>query len=209
MPHTSSVVKSVKELVDSLTNSSSEKSQLTTTFTDNTSTVSEKVVQASNGILDTIMNIIKHPKFKWILVTIILCTLILFYFKSQNKQDKPKDKSKKEPIKEKLTQDNHMPSEKEIHALLEKELKDKLIREQMLQAHLNQHQHQHQPQHKPPQKSQPPPPPQEESDSDSSEEVFIEDENVMNHNLTMDEMNAIDMQLEDVNLDNLSYKDDN
>ncbi len=39
---------------------------------------------------------------------------------------------------------------------------------------------------------------EETESSDESEEVFIENENIMNHNLTMEEMNAIDKQLEDV-----------
>lgn len=42
-----------------------------------------------------------------------------------------------------------------------------------------------------------------ESDS-SSEEVFIEDKNIMNHNLTQDEINAIDKQLEDGGIDHIN-----
>ncbi len=45
---------------------------------------------------------------------------------------------------------------------------------------------------------------QEMLDTDSTDDVFIENENLMNHNLTLDEMNAIDRQLEDVNIDNIN-----
>lgn len=46
------------------------------------------------------------------------------------------------------------------------------------------------------------------SESSHSEEIFIEDKNVMEHNLTAEEMNAIDKQLEDVNLDHLIHVSD-
>ena len=45
------------------------------------------------------------------------------------------------------------------------------------------------------------------SESESSDEVFIENENLMKHDLTMEEMNAIDKQLEDIN-DNMGYESD-
>ncbi len=43
------------------------------------------------------------------------------------------------------------------------------------------------------------------TDTTSSEEIFIEDKNVMEHNLTAEEMYAIDRQLEDVNIDHLMH----
>ncbi len=43
------------------------------------------------------------------------------------------------------------------------------------------------------------------TETSNSEEIFIEDKNVMEHNLTAEEMNAIDKQLEDVNLDHLMH----
>jgi len=46
------------------------------------------------------------------------------------------------------------------------------------------------------------------TETSSSEEIFIEDKNVMEHNLTAEEMNAIDRQLEDVNLDHLMHASD-
>ncbi len=46
---------------------------------------------------------------------------------------------------------------------------------------------------------------QQLSESSCSEEIFIEDKNVMEHNLTAEEMNAIDKQLEEVNLDHLMH----
>jgi len=68
--------------------------------------------------------------------------------------------------------------------------------------------------HQPSQPHSQPQPPTKQHDSEqltetsNSEEIFIEDKNVMEHNLTAEEMNAIDKQLEDVNLDHLIHASD-
>lgn len=49
---------------------------------------------------------------------------------------------------------------------------------------------------------------EELTDSSSSDEIFIEDKNIMEHNLTAEEMKAIDRQLEDVNIDHLMHASD-
>jgi hypothetical protein len=215
MPSSSSVVKASKEIIESYTNSSSEKSNLTTTFTDNT--VSEKV---SNSILDKVLKIVKHPKIKWILIALILCAIILFYFKTQNNK-KIEGLVKKTQKTINLPQNKDQVQSQDINALIEKEMKDKLMREKILREHLMQQQYQQQQQQfqqqqyqqqqhnqsqsRPKQNVVQPAPIKElsENESESDDEIFIEDKNVMNHNLTMDEMNAIDKQLEDVNIDHI------
>ena len=214
MSSATSALKASKSIVDSYI-SSTERSDLTTTFTEHT--ISETNVSSNSGIFGTIINVIKHPKFKWAVIAVLLCICALVYFKNQNKvmkDNKKENIDKKEPINNK--------EQEYMQKMNELEIKEKILLEKMNQFNTQikaqmqipknqpqmqvprpqpqpqmqvprpqpQPQHQHQHQHHPQQPS---------NESESSEEVFIENENVMNHNLTMEEMNAIDRQLEDVN----------
>jgi hypothetical protein len=254
MSSSTSALKASKSIVESYI-SSTERSDLTTTFTENTP-ISD--ISPKKNIIQTILGVVKHPKFKWILIAILLCICVFVYFKSQNKQTKQANKEQIEDSRLDITRDKD--GRPILIDLKEKEYMDKItkleIREKQLQEKLNQlnankiinnpqvvsqqeaasqqaaarlaaqqeaaqraaHQARLEAQQEAAQRAQ-----QEaaqraahqaqlasqqrtqQNESDSSEEVFIENENVMNHNLTMEEMNAIDRQLEDINIDNMGF----
>ena len=228
----STALKASKSIVESYV-SSTEKSDLTTSFTSNSS-VSENDSGLTNGIMEKVMIVFKHPKFKWIVIAILLCVCAFIYFKTQKKSSKSvKEDTRKDKIDVKLNK-NGRPELVEKDKSVKFEFKDKNLQkkledldnkqqQQFLMNHMQQMNQQPQPQHQHhmpqapqappvlqvpkvpqqpqvPQVSQQPQAVAKEIDSDETEsdEVFIENENIMNHNLTMEEMNAIDKQLEDV-----------
>ena len=85
MSSSTSALKASKSIVDSYV-SSTERSDLTTSFTENTPTLSES--GSKKNIIKTILGVVKHPKFKWIVIAVLLCICVFVYFKSQNKQTK-------------------------------------------------------------------------------------------------------------------------
>jgi FtsZ-interacting cell division protein ZipA len=248
MSSSTSAIKASKSIVESYISSDSEKSNLTTSFTSHSS--ASDVDSKTNGIINKIMEYVQHPKFKWVIIAILLCIFAFIYFKTQAKPVKKDAKAdaKKDNLNVRLNKNGHPElvekdkQDKQVaFGFKDKELQQKLeqldnkqqqqffmkqmqqqMQPQQPQHHHHQqappqhHQHQAQqqaqqqaPQQAPQQAQQqaqqqaPPPVSQQveldasESD-DSSEEVFIENENIMNHNLTREEMNAIDRQLEDV-----------
>ena len=287
MSNSTSALKASKSIVDSYV-SSTERSDLTTTFTENTPTLTDSV--SKKNIIQTILGVVKHPKFKWIVIAILLCVCVFVYFKSQNKQTK---KEQIEDTRLDIIQDkNGRPM---LVDLKEKEYMDKISqleqKEKQLQEKINQinannirsnnnqqdaqkltpqvaqqaqqaeaahraaqqataaaqraqqaqqaaaaqraaqqaQQAQHAQQAQQAAAAQRAQQTQQAEaaqraqqaqqaaaanraaqhasvESESSEEVFIENENVMNHNLTRDEMNAIDKQLEDINIDDMGYE---
>jgi hypothetical protein len=163
------------------------------------------------NMMTHLLSLVKHPKFKWVIITILLCISAFVYFKTQKKKVVKKDNKN---VELKLNK-NNKPEIVEKNNNIKFEFKDKEFQKKIeqldnqQQAYLNQmHQHHNhagvsapalQPLHKVPIHA-----PQEQQqeqnneDTESSDEVFIENENIMNHNLTMEEMNAIDKQLEDI-----------
>ncbi len=259
MSSATSALKSTKSIVDSYVSSSSERSDLTTSFTENT--VSSDVnLTSKNGIMNYFFNIVKHPKFKWAVIAVLLCICVFIYFRTQNKEPHTNknnennidisvdaegrpfliDKKEKEYM-DKLTELEI--KEKQLQDRINKLNADSILNNKTMNIPKNKPQrnipvYNQQPmnipvQHQAPKvvHREPEPEPQhqhqpqevkvenrmdqveeshrlsEESDS-SSEEVFIEHENVMSHNLTVDEMNAIDKQLEDVNINEMAYGSD-
>ncbi len=232
MSSSTSAIKASKSIVESYISSDSEKSTLTTSFTSHSSATD--IDSKSEGIINKIMEYINHPKFKWVVLALLLCIFAFIYFKTQSKPVKKnsKDDAKKDNLNVRLNKNGHpelVEKDKPMtFGIKDKSLQEKLehldnkqqqqfFMKQMQQQH-HQHQHQMAPQQMAPQQmapqqmapqmvpQQPQMAPQQQhqqaendtSDSESSEEVFIENENIMNHNLTMEEMNAIDKQLEDV-----------
>ena len=236
MSSSTSAIKASKSIVESYISSNSEKSDLTTSFTSHSS-VTDVDIKA-NGIINKIMDYVQHPKFKWVVIAILLCVFAFVYFKTQSKPVKKdaKGDAKKDNLNVRLNKNGHpelVEKDKPLaFGFKDPELQQKIeqldnkqqqifmkqMQQQMQmpqqqmqmpqQAH-QQHQHMAPPQQQmAPQQAQhhhqqavPQPVTQQKEESDSSEEseeVFIENENIMNHNLTMEEMNAIDKQLEDV-----------
>jgi hypothetical protein len=244
----SSALKASKSMVESYV-SGTEKSDLTTSFTSNSS-VSENDSGLSNGIMEKVMIVVKHPKFKWVVIAILLCVCAFIYFKTQKPSKNVKEDTRKDKLDVKLNKNGHpeLVEKNKSDKSVKFEFKDKNLQKkleeldnkqqqqfftnhmqqmnqqpQMMQPPQHHHTQPHvpQPHHMPPPQQVPKVPqqvpkvpqtvqapqqvPQVQSiakDSDSeeteSEEVFIENENIMNHNLTMEEMNAIDKQLEDI-----------
>jgi hypothetical protein len=273
MSSATSALKASKSIVDSYV-STTEKSNLTTTFTESMLSDNNSNTMSKKNILGTILNIVKHPKFKWIVIAILLCICVFIYFKSQNKEVKiDENKEQIEDTRIEIMQDKEgrpiLVDKKEQNyidkitnlELKEKQLLDKINKlnadnilrnkhnfvqqhqqpqKQVFQSmpnnvpqymphHVSHHVSQpvhhvpqpipqpvhHVPQPVPQPVHQPIPQPVQPvqhvahiDESESSEEVFIEHENVMNHNLTIDEMNAIDKQLEDANFNNMEYESD-
>jgi len=227
MSSVSAAVKSAEELIESIS-SSTERSNLTTTFTNDT------IVEKSSGFFTKFLDIISHPKFKWILLAIILTIIAFLYFKSQNKQiekhspndatynvvqdengkpllvevsDMPNVERMKQQtdqqIRQQTDQQMRQQMRQQIRQQMEQEMEQQIRQEmeqQMRQQMEQQNRQQVNQQKKQNKKSISP---ISEESVDSSDEVFIEDENIMKHNLTAEEMNAIDRQLEDVNIDHL------
>jgi hypothetical protein len=198
------------------------------------------------NVIKKIMTYVSHPKFKWIVAALLLCTLAFAYFKYQqhikNKklkavkngptpsqaqsqtssqepsqaqapaqsQAQPRNNMVKEPIPQQFQQFSNMRINEEA---IRKHLEAQLMLQQqqintvnMMQEKQNsKNQVNVKPGKK--QKNVKIVHPEESTTEEESEEIFMEDQNVMTHNLTMDEMNAIDKQLEDVNIDNIVNSD--
>ncbi len=197
----SKAAKAAKKIIESFTQSDSK---LTETFTDHSiTTVTEKVSNVTM-VLTKAKDLLNNPKIKWVFLAILLCVAAFLYFRMQKKQSdkKPKEEHNLNTINDHNGQPelislppppvyhqappqqapqpqiDMMAVERALRERIENEMREKMTQDTN--------------------KRKPPVP-----DSESSDEVFIEDENVLNHNLTAEEMNAIDRQLEDVNLDNL------
>lgn len=248
MSSSTSALKATKSIVDSYV-SSTERSDLTTSFTEHSISSSASKTNVNTNIIQRILGVVKHPKFKWMVIAVLLCVCVFVYFKSQNKQTKNKEQiedtrdAKLDVIdgrptlvnndKEKEYMDKMAQLQQKEKQLLEKmnqmnqmnNQRAQLIAQQVAQqeAQLLAQRAQHEAQKVQQESQRPQPqteanrarqnvinraPPRESMDSESSEEVFIENENVMNHNLTRDEMNAIDKQLEDINIDEMGYESD-
>jgi hypothetical protein len=211
MSSVSAAVKSAEELIESIS-SSTERSNLTTTFTNDT------IVEKSSGFFTKFLDIISHPKFKWILLAIILTIIAFLYFKSQNKQiekHSPNDATynvvQDENGKPLLVEVSDMPNVEQMKQQTDQQIRQQIRQEmeqqmrQQMEQQMRQQMEQQNRQQVNQQKKQNKKSisPISEESVDSSDEVFIEDENIMKHNLTAEEMNAIDRQLEDVNIDHL------
>ncbi len=193
--------KAAKKIVEKLT--SSESTNLTSSFTNTISEV-EKTLSKSDSYMNMITNIIASPKFKWAIVLFMLCLISFYYFKFQSKKNKfSKEQSdNKKPIQEDFLKQQAMMKQNLLRKQLEEQEQAKMHAQMQAQLHAQallqaQMQEQAQMHKKQPIKKQKV---QEllASSDESSEEVFIEDNKVMEHNLTADEMHAIDKQLEDV-----------
>ena len=217
---------STKSFIETFTSSDNP----TTTFTEHT----VASVASDNGILPQILKFVSQPKFKWYVLGLLLCIVAFVYFKFQNKKPKPAvDEPTKEP--EKNEQEGFNSQNHEIETSIaerdklwiskinemKQEFNNQLARQadvnSQLIAQLNnaqniQHQKNISRQRAPRQTQQQTIIKQNDSEqlteTSNSEEIFIEDKNVMEHNLTAEEMNAIDKQLEDVNLDHLMHASD-
>uniref|UniRef100_A0A6C0HV89 Uncharacterized protein n=1 Tax=viral metagenome TaxID=1070528 RepID=A0A6C0HV89_9ZZZZ len=222
MSSSTSAIKASKSIVESYISSNSEKSDLTTSFTSHSSETDVDI--KANGIMFKIINYVQHPKFKWVVIAILLCIFAFVYFKTQSKPVKKDAKSdaKKDNLNVRLNKNGHpelVEKEKPLtFGFKDPELQQKIeqldnkqqqffMKQMQQQMQMppqqmqmpQQHNHMAPPQHHQHQVPQPVSQQKEETDSsEESEEVFIENENIMNHNLTMEEMNAIDKQLEDV-----------
>jgi len=212
------VTSSTKSFIETFTSSENP----TTTFTEHTV---QKV--ASSSIIQKILSFISQPKFKWYLLGLLLCVVAFIYFKFQNKKPKKEDfnvdKAQETPeakvpennndMKENITlllqerdkewinkmnniknqYNTQLATQADVNSKLMQQLNEQNLRLQSQQNKTPSHQKASQPtQH-------------QLSESSCSEEIFIEDKNVMEHNLTAEEMKAIDKQLEDVNLDHLMH----
>ncbi len=171
-------VKIVKKVVESLT-----ESDVSTSFSDHS--VPEKVSNMTM-VLGKAKGILNNPKIKWLFLGVLLCIAAFLYFRMQKKklqklkQMKDELNVEEEPATPKQIQRQQVAQpvkRQEIDvAALERQMRQKLEAEY-----------------------------KQKKLSESSEEVFIEDEHILNHNLTAEEMNSIDKQLEDVNIDNLIH----
>jgi hypothetical protein len=217
-------ISSTKSFIESFTSSDNP----TTTFTEHT----VASVTKHNGILSKILGFVSQPKFKWYILGLLLCIVAFVYFKFQNKPKK--DKTETFNVENKDAQsvpvENKNQPNQNINLLLEERdkewvnkintMKQQYNTQLATQADVNaqliaQLQASQRPKPQVPQHVQqtqsrqtgqkPTQPVEQLTESASSEEIFIEDKNVMEHNLTAEEMNAIDKQLEDVNLDHLMH----
>jgi hypothetical protein len=250
MSSSTSALKASKSIVDSYV-SSTERSDLTTSFTENTPTLSNTGLKKT--IIQTILGIVKHPKFKWMVIAVLLCICVFVYFKSQNRQTKQANKEQIEDTRLDIAKDKDgrpilvdLKEKEYMDKISQMEQREKQLHEKInqmnsnnMRSNNNQQSKQHQDMHAiqqaqqaqqaaafhraqqeaeaqrvhrarqeaEAQRAQQPTFHREsESESESSDEVFIENENVMNHNLTREEMNAIDKQLEDININNMGYE---
>jgi hypothetical protein len=247
MSSSTSALKASKSIVDSYV-SSTERSDLTTSFTENTPTLSNTGLKKT--IIQTILGIVKHPKFKWMVIAVLLCICVFVYFKSQNRQTKQANKEQIEDTRLDIAKDKdgrpilvNLKEKEYMDTISQMEQREKQLHEKIhqmnsnnMRSNNNQQSKQHQDmiaaqqaqqaaafhraqqeaeaqraqrarQEAEAQRAQKPISHREpESESESSDEVFIENENVMNHNLTRDEMNAIDKQLEDININNMGFE---
>lgn len=208
MPSSSPVQNATDSIIESFTSSA----KLTTSFTDHTVS---SVKAVGTTPLNIIKNLLSHPKVKWYVIGTMLCVVIFIYFKYQNKQAAKKQDDFNVQPQPTQTEPQPQPSEQNfderdkmwvekinmmqeqfnkqlaVQASVNSQLMEKL--QGLNQQGLNRSQ---------PPTTQPPMPNTllESSDETSESEVYIEDKNVMEHNLTAEEMKTIDMQLEDVHL---------
>jgi hypothetical protein len=196
------------------------------------------------NVIKKIMTYVSHPKFKWIVAALLLCTLAFAYFKYQQhiknkkikavKNSSAQANAKAQPPAQAQIQNNHNiakePMPQQFQQFSNVGLNEETIRNQLdaqlIQQQLMQQQLMHQQLNKvqmmqekansknhvnvkpgKKQKNVKIVDPEESTTEDESDEIFMEDQNVMTHNLTMDEMNAIDKQLEDVHIDNTVNSD--
>ncbi len=232
MSSSTSALKASKSIVDSYV-SSTERSDLTTSFTEH-SVTSSTIAKSGKNIIQTILGVVKHPKFKWMVIAVLLCICVFVYFKSQNKQTKKTNKEQIEDTRLDITPDKDgrpilvdVKEKEYMNKLSQLEQREKQLQEKINQINANNNQQaaiqraqqaqmaeqlqraQEAQRAEQLQRAQQPPQRVEQAqETESSEEVFIENENVMNHNLTRDEMNAIDKQLEDINIDDMGYESD-
>ena len=182
-------------------------------------------------IINKIMTVVHHPKFKWIVAALLLCGLVFAYFKyqqyiknkklklnkaianevkstlPQSQQSQPQSHQSHQSHQSQQSQQQMQMQRQLIEEEARKQFEAQLIQQQYLQMqNLQQKEHMEKPV-KNNKKTVKINPPVDSTTEEDTEEVFIEDQNVMNHNLTMDEMNAIDKQLEDVNIDNIINSD--
>jgi hypothetical protein len=217
---------STKSFIETFTSSDNP----TTTFTEHTI----ESVTSDNGILPQILKFVSQPKFKWYILGLLLCIVAFVYFKFQNKKPKPPvDEPTKEPAKNEqegfnvqkheietsiaerdklwISKINEMKQDFTNQLAIQADVNSQLIA-QLNNAKKHQYQKTHSTPRAPQQTQQPTIIKQHDSEqlteTSNSEEIFIEDKNVMEHNLTAEEMNAIDKQLEDVNLDHLMHASD-
>ena len=230
------VTKSAKKLAKHITESTSESSIMTPSFSENDIIMkpfkggSQKV-----SIINKIKSIKNNKKFKWIIIIIFLIFIISKYFKSnKNKKNKSKETKKSEDDKYKIVLDsNGKPSLVNNVPTLNKSNENMANSQPLNQLTQDQLQHisklanavpqlplpvppvqpQMQPQMMPQMMPQTQPqkqkqqPIQEKSSkkskkvvSESSSEVETsEDDNIMSHNLTVGEIEAINKQLDDSN----------
>jgi hypothetical protein len=176
--------------------------------------------KSEKSIIDKVLMFVKHPKFKWVVLGVILITLALGYFKYQQKLKAAKNKLEKTETKnsDKDVLRQQLLKQQFEMAQIQAAQQAAQMQAQMQAAQQVSHQSSHQASHqsqasqvskesmvntKKSKKHRPPTPSDSSESSNSSEEVFIEDQNVMRHNLTQEEMNEIDRHLENVNIDNL------
>jgi hypothetical protein len=97
MSSSTSAIKASKSIVESYISSNSEKSNLTTSFTSHSS--ENDVDIKANGLMFKIINYVQHPRFKWVVIAILLCIFAFIYFKTQAKPVKKtlKDEKKDNP----------------------------------------------------------------------------------------------------------------
>lgn len=175
------------------------------------------------NVIKKIMTIVSHPKFKWIVAAILLCLLAFAYFKYQQHLKNKKLNATKKNLPQNINKApqtvSHtapqlappMPQMNQISNLsfnedeIRKQYEAKLMQQQISLMQEQMNANTNKPAQKP--KHVKIANPVDSTTEDESEEIFMEDQNVMKHNLTMDEMNALDKQLEDVNIDNIINSD--
>jgi hypothetical protein len=213
----SKVAKAAKKVVKHI---SSEKSSLSESSILSKSLTEDNKTQS---IVDKVLMFVKHPKFKWVVIGVILIALALGYFKYQQKLKAAKkqlDKADVKPSDQDLLKQQLLKQQIEmaqIQAAAQQASQMQAqqtaqmqaqqaaqMQAQQMQAQVNQNVvKESMVNTKKGKKYRPPTPSDSSEDSNSSEEVFIEDKNVMRHNLTQEEMNAIDRHLEDVKIDHM------
>jgi len=216
-------ISSTKSFIESFTSSDNP----TTTFTEHT----VASITHTDSIITNIINFISQPKFKWYFLGLLLCIITFIYFKFQNKKPKTTITEEQEQMtaektnqknvdvllenrdKEWINKINTMKQQFNMQLAVQSDINAQLISQLQTtkrgsQPVVNPNPiNEQQTQKQQTLKQQIPRTIQNEklTDTSVSEEIFIEDKNVMEHNLTAEEMNAIDKQLEDVNLDHLMH----
>jgi hypothetical protein len=191
----SKAAKAAKKIVEKIT--SSEKSDLTTSFSNTASEKAVTLVKQTGGYVTALKSVFTHPKFKWIIIFVLLCGVAFYYFKFQRKNKLPirlGPLKAQQPAPQQNIFQQHMAMKQNMLNNEAVQMQAQAQAEAQARAHAQMMLKKTQEVKKPVQRAQP----IQESSDESSEEVFIEDNKVMEHNLTADEMHAIDKQLEDV-----------